>query len=186
MATYYTKGIILRKTDRGEADQLFSIYTETHGKVLALGRATKKIESKLNNSLQPFTTLQLMLAHGRAYDHVAGVEIVKNFPEVIKDLKKIVLANYSFELVDTLTKLGNGDIRIYKLVEKYLDTINSNAFLETDWQLIKQAFVIKLLSLLGFAPPAEVAGNEKKLDDFLNEHLDFDLKTRIFLSRLGA
>lgn len=184
MSTYYTKGIILRKTDRGEADQLFSIYTEDRGKIVAFGRATKKIQSKLNGALQPFATLQLMMAHGKVYDHIAGVEIVQHYSGVIQDLKKIVLGSHGFELVDHMTKLDNGDPRIYRLLEAYMAAIEENDFSDNDWHLVKQAFVIKLLALLGFSPPEEVAESEEELEKFLNEHLDFELKTTPFLARI--
>lgn len=186
MSTFYTKGIILSKTDRGEADQLFNIYTKDRGKVVALGRATKKMQSKLNGSLQPFTVLRLMIANGKVFDHVAGVDIVIHYSEVMKDLKKIVLGSHGLELVDSLTKLGNGDDRIFNLLDKYLEAINDNDFADNDWQLVKQAFTIKLLTLLGFKPPVEVADDFKKLDSFLQSHLDSELKTNKFLVRLGS
>jgi len=39
MFTHYrTQGIFLKKEDRGEADQLFTIYTKDYGKLEILGK----------------------------------------------------------------------------------------------------------------------------------------------------
>lgn len=186
MSTFYTQGIILKKTDWGEADGLFSIYTLDKGQVIALGRATKKIKSKLNGFLQPFAVLNLMIAHGKYYDHIAGVTIKHRYVSISGDLKKIILANYGLEIIDRLTKPDGPDENIYNLLNKYLTALDENNFISSDWQLVKQAFVVKLLSLLGFTPPSDIADNQVKLDKFLNSHLDFELNTVQFINRLGS
>lgn len=184
MSTYLTKGIILHKSDLREVDQLFSIYTEHYGKVSAIGRGTKKMTSKLNGQLSYFGEIYLMLARGRAYDHVAAAEMVTNFSAVRTDLKKIVLVSFALELVDKLTRVEEPDRRIYNLLIKYIDSVNNNDFKDNDWDVVRQAFVIKLLALLGFDPPIEVADDAKKLDDFLHQQLDFGLNSDKFLHRL--
>lgn len=182
--TYQTKGIILKKTDRGEADQLFSIYTKKTGKILALGRATKKIQSKLNGNLQHFAVIDLMIAPGKSYDHIAGVIIDKNFPAIKSNFKKIILGSFGLELVEKLTKVEQPDLTIFILLDKYLQVVNDNSFNNLEWQKIKQAFVVKFLSLLGFAPPIGIVSSQKKLDNFLKNHLDSELESEKFLIKM--
>lgn len=186
MATFRVQGIILSKTDRGEADQLFYMYTDLRGKVGALGRSVRKIQSKLNGHLQPFMLSHITIAPGKAYDHVAGAEVIKVFWGIRSDLKKIVLASYALELVDVMTKIGQPDDRIFNLLHHYLVALDENDFSAGDWQVVRQAFVIKLLTLLGFAPPTEVVSDPALLDDFLREHLERELKSEKFLLRLKA
>jgi len=184
MSTYQTLGIILKKTDSGEADQLFSIYARKTGKILALGRGTKKIKSKLNSSLQQFAIVDLMIAPGKNYDHIAGAVIVKNFSNLQKDLKKIILGSFGLELVEKLTKVGQPDLKIFDLLAKYLEVIDSHSLKDNEWPEIKQTFIVKLLTLLGFAPPADIISQPKKLDNFLKQHLDFELMSERFLVRV--
>lgn len=183
MSTFYTKGIILIKTDRGEADQLFSIYTQSNGKVSALGRATKKIQSKLNPSLQQFATLELMIATGKSYDHLAAVKIEKNFAGIKNDLKKIVLGSYALELVDKLTKVDSPDEQIFILLSKYFTALEENNFKDSEWQAVKQAFAVKLLTILGLEPTEDVIADAKKLDNFLLHQLEEQLNTEQFMLR---
>lgn len=183
MSTYYTRGIILKKSDRGEADQIFSIYTQDRGKVVALGRATKKIQSKLNPSLQQFTVLELMIATGKAVDHIAAVKIETNFKNLRQDLKKIILGSFALELTEKLTKTDHSDPKIFSLLAKYLTALDGNEFKDSDWQTIKQAFAVKLLILLGLEPTEDTLADTKKLDIFLNNQLDSQLQTEQFLMR---
>lgn len=185
MSTYQTTGIILKKTDRGDYDQLFIIYTLSQGKVSALGRSTKKIKSKLNPSLHYFATLDLMIAPGKNYDHVAAVEIAKRFSNISSDLKKIILASYALELVDKLTRFGESENRIYNLLEKYLEALDENEFSDKDWQIIKQAFAVKLLAILGLEPPAEAITSNEKFEKFLEQQLDEPLQTSKFIIRFN-
>lgn len=184
MATFQTKGIILKKTDHREYDQLFVIYTFEKGKVVALGRGTKKIQSKLNGFLQHFAVVDLMIARGKNYDHVAGVTIDQNFLKIKNDLGKIILGSFGLELVDKLTELDHGDPKIFILLTKYFQALDENSFTHKEWQIIKQAFVIKLLSLLGFRPTEDIAADSKKLDIFLKSHLNSELQTDKFLVKM--
>ena len=184
--TYQTLGIILKKADQVEADQLFSIYPERNVKVLAIGRGTKKIRSKLNGSLRYFAVLDLLVASGKRYDHIAGVQVITNFPAIQNDLKKIILASFALELVEKLTKVGQPDDKIFTLLLKYFSALGGNSFGDQEWQIIRRAFMVKLLSLLGFAPQDEIISDVKKLDNFLKNHLDSELLTEKFLVKIST
>lgn len=184
MSTYQTPGLILKIADRHEADQLFSIFTLKAGKISALGRGTKKIQSKLNGQLQIFSLLDLMVASGRNYDHLAAAEMIKNFSGLKNDLRKIVLAAFGLEAVDKLTKLGCPEPEIYRLLEKYLAFIDKNKLDAKSFLAVKQKFIIRLLAILGLAPGQAIAADQKKLDNFLNQHLDFPLNVDKFLVKM--
>ena len=184
MATFQSPGIILKKTDRGEFDQLFNIYCEKKGKIVALGRGTKKIQSKLNGNLQQFGIINLMIANGKNYDHIASAQLVENFSGIKKDFKKIILASFSLELVEKLTKPGQGEPKVFILLKRFLEAVNNNSLSDREWRGVLQAFVTKLLSILGFQPSADVAADIKKLDKFLKKHLDSQLQTEKFLVKM--
>lgn len=184
MSTYQTLGIILKKTDFGEADQLLNIYTQSHGKIIALGKGTKKIQSKLSSGLQYFSLINLMVAWGKNYDHIAGVELARIFSGIAIDLKKIILASYALELVDQLTKPNQPDIKIFTLLSKYLLALNDNSFTFKEWQIVRQAFVVKLLTILGFQPPKEIIAEPNRIDVFLKQNLDLALRSENFFSKI--
>jgi recombinational DNA repair protein (RecF pathway) len=111
--------------------------------------------------------------------------MIKNFSKLRTDLKKIVLASFALETIDKLIKIEEADDKIFNLLLKYLFVLDTNDFSQTDWQLIKKAFTIKLLTLLGLGPGQDVINNDVKLDNFLINQLDSELKTKRFFSYLS-
>jgi len=186
MSTYQTKGIILKIADRGEADQLFGIYTAKMGKISALGKGTKKIKSKLNSHLRQFAVINLMVATGKNYDHIAAAEIVKYFSWISNDLKKIIYASFALELVEKMTKDGMADMQIYNLLNNYLAAINEHSYTDKQWLVIKRAFITKFLTILGFAPPANISNDSKKLENFFIIHLEKPLEIEKFLVKMHS
>ena len=70
--TYQDKAITLKRIDIKEADRLFVFYTKEHGKVEAVARGVKKINSKMAGHLEPLGIVDLMIARGKSIDQVAG------------------------------------------------------------------------------------------------------------------
>ena len=64
---YRTKGFIFKKEDRGEADQLFTIYTKDFGKLEILGKAIRKISSKLRSGAETFYLSEIEFIQGKTY-----------------------------------------------------------------------------------------------------------------------
>jgi DNA repair protein RecO (recombination protein O) len=186
VSTYQTNGIILKISDRGEADQLFSIYSEKKGKVMALGKGTKKIQSKLNGQLQPFSLIYLMIAPGKNHDHIASAERLKNFGSIKADLKKIILASFAVEAVEKMTKLGQPETEIYNLLERFFSALEKEKFDLHKVKRFKKMFMVKFLTSLGLTPPNEIINDGKKLEHFFKEHSEVDLETEKFLAKIGA
>ena len=185
MALYQTKGIILKITPWGEVSQLFSIYTQALGKVVAIGQGTKKITSKLNGHLQPLGIVDLLIASGKNFDKLAGAVLIKNFSNLKKNFRNIILANFSLELLDQLTEQKQPDDRIFDLLERYLTWLDkNNDITKKSWAVAKNHFISELLRLLGYQPPAAVAQSSSQLDKMLKNHLNQELQVENFLKKL--
>jgi DNA repair protein RecO (recombination protein O) len=65
MSTYHARGIVLRRETWRDAARLYTVYTREAGKLLAIGRGTRKALSKLGAHLEPYTLVDLHLARGR-------------------------------------------------------------------------------------------------------------------------
>lgn len=155
--TYRTLGIVLRRRDVREADRLYTIFTKSHGKIEALTRGSRKMTSKLSPHLESFATVDLLIARGRLWDHVAGVEAVERFSNIGSKFLTTWAAFYAFELTDTLTKPGARDYGLWNLFLEYLRAVNglpdgTSVFLLK--QLVR-AYACQLLLRLGVAPELE-------------------------------
>ena len=62
--------------------------------------------------------------------------------------------------------------------------LNDNFFTFKEWQIVRQAFVVKLLTILGFQPPKEIIAEPKKIDVFLKQNLDLSLQSENFFQKI--
>ena len=56
--------VILRHSDYGEADRLLTLFTREAGKLRAIAKGVRKMQSRKAGHLEPFTQVTLMLAQG--------------------------------------------------------------------------------------------------------------------------
>lgn len=161
--TYRTLGIVLRRRDVREYDRLYTIYTREHGKIEALARGSKKIGSKLSPHLESFSVIDLLIARGKFWDHVAGVEAVERLPKIGSRFLTGIAASYAFEATDALTKLDSRDWGLWNLLLEYLRTLNNleEGASVTNLREILRAFVCQLMLRLGVAPELNKCQNCK-------------------------
>lgn len=99
-----TTGVVLRATNVKEADRILEIYSDDLGKVRAVARGVRKIQSRLAGHLEPFTYVELMFAQGRGdLPTITGAKAIEQFDFLRRDLKRVAAASYLAELVSRLT-----------------------------------------------------------------------------------
>ena len=147
MATYKTKGIILKRSNFGEADRLVTILTENHGKIRVLAKGSRKIKSKLAGHLELFCLSKIILAEGRNLDIVTDAKITKCFLNLRGNLAATHLANYLAEVIDKMTDEGERHAEIFVLMEELLDEIDGE-----NTPLVISYFELKFLTELGYEP----------------------------------
>lgn len=103
MSLTKTKGVIIRATNLREADRILEIYSDELGKIRAVARGVRKIQSKLAGHLEPFTYVDLMLAKGRGdLPTITGAKAISHFSGLRKDVERMASASYLAELVSRL------------------------------------------------------------------------------------
>lgn len=151
--TYQDKAITLKRIDIKEADRLFVFYTKEHGKVEAVARGVKKINSKMAGHLEPLGIVDLMIARGKSIDQVAGAARRQDYKSIKDNLLKVYIASCALETVEALTKPDHPDKKIYELLDKFLlllDSYSLNGHNKIYPLLFVDVFVFKLLAILGF------------------------------------
>lgn len=145
MPSYKTEGVILKRSNYGEADRILTIYTKYRGKIRAIAKGVRKITSRKGGNLELFNHCVLFLVEGRNLDIVTEVLVVNSFSRLSCDLEKTAAAFYLVELVDQLTPDGQVNRQVFDLLVGALDKLSScqTAKLTSD-------FEIQLLKLLGF------------------------------------
>lgn len=150
MATYKTKGIILKRTNLGEADRILTIYTDRYGKVKAIAKGVRKTLSKLAGHLEPFCLVNLSIAEGRNLDIVTDAEIVKCFIKLRNRLKTTNIAYYLAEIIDKMTAENEAHPEIFELLEEVLENLDNGQN-----KLLLAYFEMNFLAESGFKPELE-------------------------------
>jgi len=147
-----TKAIVLKKVDRREADQLFTLYTEDFGKLTVLGRAVRKISSKLRSGIEIFYLSEIEFIQGKAYKTLTDAILIEKFDNVRKDLRKLTIATKIAEALDSLIKDQEPDERIWSLSLRVFEKLNNINFEIKNLKLIYHYFFWNLISILGYKP----------------------------------
>ena len=171
---YRTLGLIFKKDDRGEADQLFTIYTKDFGKLEILGKAIRKISSKLRSGAELFYLAEIEFIQGKTQKTLTDTILINKFENLRKDLKRLRIACRISEVLNSLVKSPEPDEKIWQLLNETFEKLNTYNLKPITYNLIYYHFLWNLLSVLGYTPELyNCALCQKKITP---EDLYFNLK----------
>lgn len=186
MSTYVTQGVILNKADYKDYDIKFIIYTLGHGKISALAKGAKKITSKLNSHLEFFSVAKIMIAKGASFNRLAGAQLIKKYKNINHDTAKTIIALYFLETVNSLVKYDFEDDVIFKIVVKFISSLDQGQSKQDDLLYLNKS-IFELLDHLGYRPPLK--SNKQKgliaqFNKIVMEISDREIKSYVMLSKL--
>lgn len=147
--SFRVEAIVLRHSDWGEADRLLTLYTRQRGKMRAVAKGARRIQSRKAGHLEPFTHVTLQLAKGRDLPLITQADTVEAYLPLREDLLKTGQAAYVIELLDRFTyedQSENSDL--FHLLAETLHRIAAEA---DPWLAIRY-YEVHLLDFLGFRP----------------------------------
>ncbi len=151
MAIHYrTKGFVFKKTNRYEADQVFSIFTYDYGRLEILAKAIRKITSKLRGGLDLFYFSEVEFIQGKLQKTLTDANTIEKFQDIKKNLKKIKIAFKISEILDNFLRFEEKDEKVWKLI---LETFNRlNNLQSTICNLQFYYFLWNFFLILGYGP----------------------------------
>jgi len=147
-----TLGIILKKEDRGEANQVFTILTKDFGKLRILGKAIRKIKSKLRAGTQKFYLSEVEFIQGKTYKTLTDAIPIEKFQNIKKDLDRLKVAYEIAEILDNLIKGEELDKDIWELILETFRKLNDCFLSPASFFLIYHYFLWNFFSILGCEP----------------------------------
>ena len=113
MATYKTRGIVLRRHNLGEADRIITFLTTDRGKLRAVARGVRRIKSRQAGHLELFSETDLMLAEGRNLDIITSARLRVVDDRLTSDLRRLGTAYLMAEMTDVLLDDNEPQADIY-------------------------------------------------------------------------
>ncbi len=158
---YPAEGIILASDDFKEKDRILTIYTKEFGKIKAISRGARKINSKLAPHLGVLSHLNLMLFNGKSIATLTGAFEIESFNKLKNKADNLLVALYLVELVNRITFENLPDEKIFNLLLSLLKYLDKD-ILQNEYKIrpdeIILIFKIKILNLLGLLPGIKEAG----------------------------
>ncbi len=149
--------ILLRVEPFRNEDVWVTCYGLQHGKMTAVARGAKRSRAKQSGHILPLAEAEVMIAKGALFDTLAVVRVLHPRLALRERLAALTLAGAFADLVDRLTKPAVADPGIFFLLRELLDLA---PLLEQEpsaarGQFVFSSAVLKLLDLLGYAPPLD-------------------------------
>jgi DNA repair protein RecO (recombination protein O) len=140
-----TRGIVLRRIDLNEADQIVTILTENEGKISLLAKGSRRLKSKFCGRIEPFYHLSLNYYQGRDLGYLDEAEILDVFAPLEYNLKTKGILFFMAEITAKLVAEGQECNDTYTLLKDCLSQFEENSS-----EVILLGFMVKLLTQLGF------------------------------------
>ena len=160
-----TKGLVLRRINLNEADQIITLITQDEGKVAVLAKGSRRLKSKFCGRLEPFYHLSLNYFQGRDLGHLNEAEILDTFSTPDSDLKSKGILFYMAEITTKLVADGQESEEIYGLLKECL-----SQFEDRQSEVILHAYMVKLLTILGFMAPWDICSRSSERINLRHPH----------------
>ena len=144
-------GIILKKQNYREADQIVTIWTREAGKVRVMARGLRHGKSKLAYSMADLGVVEVETAGNKTLPALIAAKSVQNFNGLREDLSKTVAALYVSELMLKMTADEQPNIEAYDILQNFLDFLNTADISKQPVFSFVDSFSLRLMESLGFS-----------------------------------
>lgn len=160
-----TKGIVIRRFNLNEADQIVTVLTENEGKISLMAKGSRRLKSKFCGRLEPFYHVSLNYFQGRELGHLDEAEILEVYTPLESDLRSKSILFYMAEITAKLVADGQECQEVYCLLNECM-----SEFEDSHSEIILHAYMVKLLTLLGFMAPWDTCSRSNRKLNLAEPH----------------
>ena len=173
--TYKTAGIVLKRRNFGEADRIITLFSQHHGKIIALAKGVRRITSRRAAALEPATQSVFFFTRAKTWDILTQAQLINSFTRARRNLARVTQTYQVLEIIDLLTRENQSHPEIYDLLVDTLDSLNQSG--NKRHLLVNN--IRHLVNLLGFGVPQD--NSEIALKHHIEAIADRSLRTKAIL-----
>ncbi|MBI5251383.1 MAG: DNA repair protein RecO, partial [Desulfomonile tiedjei] len=146
--------LILKKQDRGEADELVVFLSRELGWLRGIAKNAKKSRVRFGGHLETFSLVDLTL-RPRKKDDLVWIDesqVIHGHIGIRSDIAKVTRAAYFLELASVFLPEDSPDADLFDFLHDFLDSLESG----NPSSLCLLLDEIRLLGLLGYSPRFDV------------------------------
>lgn len=171
MNSLRTRGIILKRTDYGEADRIVTVLTPDHGKLRLMARGVRKPKAKLAGGIELFSVSDLSFLRGRGeIGTLISARLSEHYGRIVRDIDRVQTGYDLMKLLDKATE-DELEPEYFHLMEQALQALDDSG---VSLDLICAWFNANMLKLAGHSPNLETTPAGKGLEQNHKYNFDFD------------
>lgn len=155
-----TAGIVLARTDFGEADRIITVLTPDAGKLRLMAKGVRRVKSKLAGGVELFSVADITFLRGKGeIGTLISARLRTHYGHIVKDIDR-TMAGY--EITAQLNKATEDEPEpeYFRLLEQALVALNDGTL---SLELIRLWFGAQLLRLGGHTPNLQTEPDGSKL-----------------------
>jgi DNA repair protein RecO (recombination protein O) len=171
MRRFSTQGIVLARTNYGEADRILTFLTPDNGKLKAIAKGVRKQKSKLAGGIELFSISELSLIVGKSeINTLISTRLIKYYSQIVKDLDR---TNLAYELIKITNKAteDNPEPAYFNLLNDCFQALDDDSIAT---ELVQVWFYAQLLKLAGHSPNLSTEKSGDKLQAGQKYNFDHD------------
>lgn len=173
--------IVLKRKNLGETDKIFTFFSKQKGKIAAIAKGVRKINSRKAPHLEVFTHTKLFITSGKTLDIITEAQTIHGFANIRKNLERVV---YAYKLVEQIDRLCPENVPHQNIFTDLLQTLELfNNSSELSVPTVNEEFSSRLLSELGYLEKGKNLYGEI-LDQYLKSILEKELKSDRLLTKI--
>lgn len=156
-----TTGIILSRTEYGEADRIITLLTPDAGKLRLMARGVRRIKSKLAGGIELFSVSNITYIKGRGeIGTLVSTRLVRHYGHIVTDIERVQLG---YELIKMLNKITEdaAEPEYFLVLQQAFAALDELVINRT---VIEAWFYAQLLRHGGFTPNLVTDADDNKLD----------------------
>jgi DNA repair protein RecO len=166
-----TRGIVLTRTDFGEADRIITLLTPGQGKLRLMAKGVRRVKSKLAGGIELFSISDITFIRGRGdIGTLVSARLHSHFGGIIKSIDRTMLG---YNLIKQLNKATEDEPEpdYFDLLSQVFGALDDGS---VDPGLIEFWFTAQLLRIAGHAPNLKTDTSGQKLQPDKRYHFDFE------------
>ncbi len=152
MSDLVLKGLVLRTADYKESSKMLTVLTDALGKISVSARGATRLKSRIAAACQPMAFSEMVISESKDRYYLKEASTLELFSGMTADLKRYALGCYFLELLDAACPETMEEPEALSLGLNALWLLAEG---KKDAQLVKCAFELRLMALLGYQPEVE-------------------------------
>jgi len=155
------EGIVLRRIDYGESDQIIKLFLKETGNISSIAKGIKRSKKRFPHRLEPFRVYDFTLRKrkpGQSLYLIQSADQIRDFEGIKEDIRKIALGNFILEILLIAVKESHPHPELYDFVLKTFRNLSESEGIFPLWFYV----AIHVMGFLGFSPNFETCLKCKK------------------------